>query len=95
MEFEINIPGTIEPLERGERFDLPLIRMLDPIGGDIVDSGTFLSGGGVEGCSITIDVPNEAVIKDVLEILKKGRIPTGATVSRLTATDEWEIVHQF
>jgi hypothetical protein len=87
--------GPIEPLERGERFDFPLIRMLDPIGGDIVDSGTFLSGGGVEGCSITIDIPNEAVIKDVLEILKNGRIPIGATVSRLTETDDWEVVHQF
>jgi len=86
MEILIFIPGSIEPLERGERFDLPLIDLLEPAGGDILDSGTLLSGGTIVSCEITIDVPDEALLPGVFEVLKNGRIPQGSTVSQLSAS---------
>ena len=92
MELLIKIPDAIEPLERGSRFDLPLIEMLEPIGGDIVDSGTFLDGQQVTCCSISVVVPNEDTIAQVISILIAGRAIAGTTISKESPTEGWEVI---
>ena len=92
MELLILIPEALEPLERGERFDLPLIRMLDPIGGDIVDSGTFLNKNQIVSCSISVIIPSEDVVLQVADILMAGRAAAGTTISRELPTGGWDVI---
>ena len=92
MELLILIPEGLEPLERGERFDLPLIDMLDPIGGDIVDTGTFLNEKKIVSCSISVIVPSEKVVSQVADILTAGRAVAGTTISRQLPTGEWDVI---
>lgn len=92
MELLIEIPDSLEPMDRGRRFDLPLIEMLEPIGGDIVDSGTFIDGQEVTCCSISVVVPHEDAIAQVISILIAGRATAGTTISRELPTGNWEVI---
>ena len=95
MELRIHIPDSIEPLERGERFELPLIDMLEPIGGDILGSGTHLVENKILSCDIDIEVPDERFIPQVVEILVNGRIPKGSTISQRTGLGVWKVIREF
>ncbi len=95
MQLRVNIVGAIEPLDRGERFEFPLIDFLEPLGGDILASGTHMLRGEIEGCDIVLEVPDEDAFQQVFEILRTGRISTGSSVSRLTEAGDWVLIRQF
>ena len=95
MQLRVDIVGAIEPLDRGERFELPLIRFLEPLGGDIIGSGTLVLGREIAGSDIVLEVPDENALQHVFEILRTGRIPPGSSVSRLTETGDWVLIRQF
>ncbi len=92
MKLLIEIPGDLEPLERGRRFDIPLIEFLEPIGGDILDSGTFIKDGQVKSCHILIIVPNESVISQIVAILEQGAATAGTTLSLCGPTWPFELL---
>jgi hypothetical protein len=78
---EITIPGDIQPIERGERFDLPLCDLFDEIGGDIVGSGSRLSGSEILECVLELAVPNlEIALPRIIRILQEGNAPSGTEV---------------
>jgi hypothetical protein len=83
-ELELKLPGDFEPLERGERFDLPLCDLFDVIGGDIVGSGTLVRDGSIVESVIQVTVPDlDEALPHIIKILRQGNAPSGTTVSLL------------
>lgn len=92
MLLRLWIPEAIEPLDRGERFERPLIRLIDPVGGDIVESGTFMKDANLVSALIEFEVPDLAPLFDaVVRILIEGHAVQGTTLSRIDG-DASEVV---
>lgn len=83
MEYDvtITIPGPIQPLERGDRFELPLCDLFDQIGGDIVASGTLVGNGSIVEAVIEVTVSRlDEAVPGIVKILSHGDAPQGTTV---------------
>jgi hypothetical protein len=72
----ISIPLSIEPLERGDRFDLPLCDLFDETdGGDIVGGGTSVIKGEVSGAEIELEVRSVDILGRIADVLAQGGAP--------------------
>lgn len=77
----ISIPLAIEPLERGDRFDLPLCDLFDKTdGGDVVGGGTMLHRGSVEGAEIELEVEDLKLLSKIAKVLEAGDAPRDTTI---------------
>lgn len=81
----LKIPGNIQPIERGERFEDPLQAMLEEAGlGEVSGGGSSLSDPDAEGrrvvefCGIDIDVADrDAALERLRAFLPESSIPAG------------------
>lgn len=81
----LKIPGNIQPIERGERFEDPLQAMLEESGaGEVSGGGSSLSDPDAEGrrvvefCGIDIDVDDrDAALQRLRAFLPGLSIPAG------------------
>ncbi len=81
----LKIPGNIQPIERGERFEDPLQAMLEEAGlGEVSGGGSSLSDADAEGrrvvefCGIDIDVDvSDAALERLRAFLPELSIPPG------------------
>ncbi|MCC7247861.1 MAG: hypothetical protein IT473_04480 [Lysobacter sp.] len=81
----LKIPGNIQPIERGERFEDPLQAMLEETGlGEVSGGGSSLSDADAEGrrvvefCGIDIDVDvRDAALERLRAFLPELSIPQG------------------
>jgi hypothetical protein len=82
---EIFLPMSISPLERGERFELPLCDLLDEVGGDITNSGSLLDDNKkIKSCSIALKVNDlDAALPRIIDILSKGAAAPGTVINQL------------
>ena len=77
----IQIPLSVEPVERGERFDLPLCDLFDETdGGDVIAGGTSVEDGNISGVSIEIELKDMALLADVAHVLIAGGAPTSTQI---------------
>src|SRR5437879_57403 len=81
----IHLPGSIEPLERGDRFEDPLDRALQARGklGRCTGGGTtFDVVAGITGCDIEVEVKDLArALPVVRDALATANAPAGTTVT--------------
>lgn len=81
----LKVPGNIQPIERGERFEDPLQAMLEETGlGGVSGGGSSLSDADAEGrrvvefCGIDIDVDDrDAALRRLRAFLPELSIPPG------------------
>lgn len=81
----LKIPGDIQPMERGERFEDPLQAMLEEAGlGEVSGGGSSLSDADAEGrrvvefCGIDIDVADrDTALERLRAFLPQLSIPSG------------------
>ena len=81
--FYIKIPGNIQPLERGDLFEDPLIQSLEAAGlGEVTGGGSQLAkGGGVEYCGIDVEVNDrERGLALILSEMRRLNAPQGTLV---------------
>lgn len=78
------IPEDLEPLERGERFDLPLVDALELANlGDVVGGGTMLGEGGITECNIELQVSDVQLALPVIrKVLRDGAAPSGTSIQQ-------------
>ena len=82
LNLSIVIPLGIAPLERGDRFELPICDLLDERGqGDIVGSGSFGNNEGIQCCDIQLHIPDRDMIGDIVRILVNGGAPDDTTLT--------------
>jgi hypothetical protein len=90
----INIPGDIMPIERGERFEDPLLDALadEGIGGDVVGGGSSLDE--IDGrtvvtsCDIELEVDDlDRALPVIRRVLIAGGAPADTTIRRFEPDD--------
>ncbi|QDS95113.1 hypothetical protein FF011L_38990 [Roseimaritima multifibrata] len=82
---EIVIPSPLEPLERGELYDLPLCDIFDDLeDGDVVAGGTYAVPGMIEGCHVVFETSDvNRIMPHILTLLASANAPTGTVVRQL------------
>ena len=81
--FYVRIPGNIEPLERGDRFEDPLDAALEEAGIGSVSGGGSQMGEGstVEYCGLDVVVTDrERGIEIIRRVLQASECPQGAVI---------------
>lgn len=89
---EIVIPASLQPLERGDLYDLPLCDIFDELDdGDIVGGGTYAKSGTIESCHVVFETSDvDRIMPLVLQLLSSSKAPPG-TVVRQLERDEIEL----
>lgn len=88
----VKIPGNIQPIERGERFEDPLIdALLEAQLGDVTGGGSSMSDPDAEGqrtvefCGIDVDTPSPAAARKLIrEKLLELAAPSGTEIHYTT-----------
>lgn len=83
--FYIKIPGDIQPMERGERFEEPLLDALEAADiGEVTGGGSQLGEGNmIEYGGIDVVVTNsEEGLKIMREVLLKNNAPEGTVIEQ-------------
>lgn len=82
---EIVIPTPLQPLERGELYDLPLCDIFDELNdGDIVGGGTYAASGVIEWCHVVFETSDvDRIMPRVLDLLDSSNAPVGTVVRQL------------
>src|SRR5688500_16245593 len=82
----VHIPGAIEPIERGDRFEDPLARALKSQGklGRCVGGGTALDASfEITGCDIDVEVKDlQRALPVIRETFLLAQAPPGTTVTQ-------------
>lgn len=82
---EIIIPASLEPIERGELYDLPLCDIFDELDdGDVVGGGTYAVTGVIQSCHVVFETSDVGrVMPHVLNLLASSNAPVGTIVRQL------------
>ena len=88
-ELVINIPGAIGPIERGERFEDPLLDALEAegIGAEYLGGGSSLvkgdAGLGIQSCDIELAVADpDRALPVIRRVLTEAGAPPDTTIRR-------------
>jgi hypothetical protein len=83
--FEIVIPEPLQPLERGELYDLPLCDLFDELDdGEVVGGGTLVSDGTINECIVEFEIDNiQNALPGVLNVIASANAPAGTTLVKL------------
>jgi hypothetical protein len=87
--FYVKIPGNIQPIERGERFEDPLQDALEAADlGEVTGGGSQLAeGGGIEYCGINVVVSDrERGLALIVATMRKLEAPQGTVVQESKPT---------
>ncbi|MBB3210525.1 hypothetical protein FHS27_006372 [Rhodopirellula rubra] len=80
----ITIPEAIQPLDRGDRFDLPLVDELEAANvGDVVGGGSLVRDGTIAECNIELEIADiETALPIIRRVLRAGNAPSGTTIQQ-------------
>ncbi|QDT04878.1 hypothetical protein K227x_32750 [Rubripirellula lacrimiformis] len=89
---EIVIPVSLGPIDRGERYELPLCDIFDELDdGDVVGGGTYASPGVVESCHFVFETSDvDRFMPHILKLLESSNAPAG-TIIRQLEPDELDL----
>ena len=91
MIVDVFIPMKLEPIERGERFDLPLCDLFDETdGGDVLGGGTYGKNSEILGVQVEIELVDESLLPEVAKILRDGGAPPEGTELKIYESEDAE-----
>ncbi|MCC9609008.1 hypothetical protein LOC69_24300 [Blastopirellula sp. JC733] len=96
IRINVMIPQPLQPLERGERFELPLCDLFDETdGGDVVGGGTMLEQGKITSANIEIEINDESLLPKVIETLRAGKAPDDTEISIGEPINQTKLLRDF
>ena len=82
---EIVIPDSIKPIERGERFDLPLCDVMEELKGEYIGGVSRIVQGQISEVFVQLEVDDiELALPKIVEVLNEGRAPAGTSIMQRT-----------
>jgi hypothetical protein len=95
-EIVISIPLDLEPMERGERFDLPLCELFDETdGGDVVGGGTAIKQGEIQFVEIEIELLDLKLLPRVAKVLLEGKAPPETAIHIKSPSERTVFLRDF